>query len=800
MEKKRWLVAVLISSFLFFSGNTVAQPVYKIQGRVIDIYTSEPLKKVSIVIKENKTGGVTDDSGYFTISLRIQKFTIQFSIVGYASITRQVDLSADDKPLLIELEKRASVTLDEVVVNAGAEKSKVKTVDMNITKINPELIKRSPLILGEADIIKALALQPGITTAGEGAGGFNVRGGNADQNLVLIDGAPLFNTSHLLGFFTSVSPDAIQDVTLYKGSMPAQYGGRLSSLLNLKTKSGDPGRMQYVSGISPVSARFFVSGPVVKNKMNFIAGSRVAYPDLVLKQLPDKFGASRAFFYDGIIKGEYVFNPNNKISLTGYRSYDRFKFDTSTSYEWQSNLLSLNFISTLSSRLSLRFNANYSKFISVINNLPEDYKFRLVSSIEQKQAKAVFLYKFNENNKLEAGADYILYNILPGDRKPSSGLSNINPLTIQEEKGREIAAFISDEINFTDKISLQLGLRYTSYDYLGPKNVFHYKPDLPLSRETITDTAGYSNNQSIQHYSGLEPRISLKLGVTDDLTFKVSYNRGQQFLHLVSNVTSISPVDFWKLSDIYIRGQTGSQYAAGVFSSFKNNRYELSVEAYYRTIKNTVDYKDGATLLLNPYIETALLNARGRGYGIEFSLSKNIGRLTGQFNYSYSKSEIQILNKFPAEQVNEGQYYPSNSDRPHNLALITKLKLAGGWSFNCNFVYSSGRPSTYPDGNYAYNNNIVTNYSKRNKDRLPAYHRMDIGFSYVSRRYQEQKRYSIWNFSFYNVYMRQNAYSIYFQRSPTSIYLFQGIPDVLLSYRLSVVGSIIPSISWTYNF
>lgn len=278
--------------------------------------------------------------------------------------------------------------------------------------------------------------------------------------------------------------------------------------------------------------------------------------------------------------------------------------------------------------------------------------------------------------------------------------------------------------------------------------------------------------------------------MTDNLSFKLSYNRGQQFLHLISNTTAISPVDFWKLSDSYIKGQTGDQYAAGVFRNFKNGQYEISIEAYYRTIKNMVDYKDGATLLLNPYIESALLNARGRGYGIEFSLTKSVGKLTGQLNYSFSKSEVQILNEFPSEIVNEGLYYPSNSDRPHNLAVITKLKLGGGWSFNCNFVFSSGRPATYPDGNYSYNGSIITNYSKRNMDRLPAYHRLDAGFSYVSRRYPEQKRYSIWNFSFYNLYMHQNAYSIYFQRSP----------DVLLSYRLSVVGTIIPSVSWTYNF
>ncbi len=790
MIKRTILTPVLYFILLSISINCIAQTSSKLIGKITDRVTKEPIKNASIIIKENKSGSVSNDSGYFSISARITKFTVIISAVGYGNFTTAVDLTQDNHPLVVTLEKKPDETLDEVVVNSTREISRVKSTEMNITRINPELIKRSPLILGEADIIKALTLQPGITTAGEGTGGFNVRGGNTDQNLVLVDGAPLFNTSHLFGFFTSVSPDAIQDVTLYKGSMPAQSGGRLSSLLNMKVKSGSADRMRYTAGISPVSARFFVNGPVINNKLTFTAGLRAAYPNLVLSQLPDKFGDSRASFYDGVIKGEYAFNDDNKISVTVYKSYDKFRFDTATSFDWKSDLISLNSSFSFSSKLSLRVNGNQSKFISGINNLPENYQFKLTSSIEQKQAKASFLYKPDDKNKIEAGADFILYNISPRQRKPSSSSSIINPLTIQKERGREMAGFISDEISLTDKITFNAGVRFTSYDYLGPKAVYRYKANVPLSKETISDTAVYAKNKSIQSYSGFEPRASLKIGLTEDMTFKLSYNRGQQFLHLVSNTTAISPVDFWKLSDNYIKGQKGNQYAAGFFKNFNNIRYELSVEAYYRTINNMIDYKDGATLLLNSYVESALLNARGRGYGAELSLIKNTGKLTGQFNYSYSKTDIQILNAFRAEQVNGGNYYPSNSDRPHNLAIISKLKLGNGWSFNCNFVLSSGRPATYPDGNYSYNGAIVTNYSKRNMDRLPVYHRLDAGFSYVSRRYFEQKRYSILNFSFYNLYAHQNAYSIYFQRNPV----------LLFPYRLSVVGTIIPSISWTYNF
>jgi outer membrane receptor protein involved in Fe transport len=790
MIKRAYRNSFLFFLLLFILNESAAQNTYNFRGRTIDPITQEPIKNASIIIRETKSGTTTDDSGHFRILIGVPKFTVTISSIGYRNFTRTIDTSIRDNFFIVTLEKRADETLDEVIVNTTRETSKVKSVEMNVTKINAELIKRSPLILGEGDIIKALILQPGITTAGEGAGGFNVRGGNTDQNLVLLDGAPLFNTSHLLGFFSSVSADVIEDVTLYKGSMPASYGGRISSLLNMKVKSGASDRMQYATGVSPVSTRLFVNGPIIKNKLSMTAGIRAAYPNLVLARLPEKFGQSSAFFYDGILKASYVFSPDNTLSVTAYKSYDQFKFDSATSYNWKSELVSFNGNFLLLSKLSLQLHGNVSRFTSDINNLADNYQFTLTSSIQQKQLKASFHYKINEKNKVEAGTDYILYNISPGERKPSSSSSIINPLTIQKEQGRQIAFYINDEIKFTEKISLHAGLRYTTYEYLGPKNVYTYKFGLPLSAETVTDTAVYSNNKSIRRFSGVEPRVSLKIDLSNNNAFKLSYNRGQQFLHLVSNTTGISPVDFWKLSDNYIRGQKGDQFSAGFVTSLKSNRYELSVEAYYRTIQNMVDYKDGATLLLNNHIESALLNARGRGYGAELSLSKNTGKFTGQFNYSYAKSQIQIQSNFPAEQVNNGIYYPSNSDRPHNLSVITKLKIGNGWSFNGNFVFTSGRPATYPDGNYSYNGAIVTNYSRRNFDRLPAYHRMDAGFSYVSRRYPEQKKYSILNFSFYNLYAHQNAYSIYFQRNPV----------VLFPYRLSVVGTIIPSISWTYNF
>jgi hypothetical protein len=366
----------------------------------------------------------------------------------------------------------------------------------------------------------------------------------------------------------------------------------------------------------------------------------------------------------------------------------------------------------------------------------------------------------------------------------------MNPLHIQKEQGREMAVFISDEIEFSPVVTLQLGVRYAFYDYLGPKTVYTYEEGVPLSKETIIDSIQYGKNEKIQSYKGLEPRISLKISLKKDLALKFSYNRGQQFLHLISNTTAISPVDFWKLSDPFVKQQIGDQYSAGLFKNFKNNVYEASVEVYYKTTKNIVQYKDGALLLQNPYIETALLNQQGRGYGIEFSVSKNIGKVTGQINYTYSKAEGQVITSFPEEVVNEGEYYPSEIDRPHNLAVIAKIKLGRGWSFSTNFIFSSGRPATYPDGNYVMNGTLCNQLFKKEPGSFTGLSPAGRGFTWISKRFPEQRRYSLWNISFYNIYMHENAYSIFFKREERR----------LNSYRLSVVGGLIPSVTWNFNF
>lgn len=772
---------------LLITVSGYSQVTRTLEGQVVDFDTKEPLKGATIRVREPERTATTNDSGRFTIQIDPGEYVMIISYVGYNTRNFTVALFID-QDLEFGIKKKGDNLLDEVIVNAEFRKNKVKETEMSIVRINPEQLKRIPVAFGEPDILKALALQPGVVTAGEGAGGFYVRGGNADQNLVLLDGAPLFNTSHLLGFYTAVSPDVASDITLYKGTIPAQYGGRLSSLLNIEVKPGNHERTNYSGGISPVSARFFAEGYAIKDKLSFTAGTRVAYPNLLLNLFPKTFKKSRAFFYDGLIKAQYQIGKGHQLALTTYRSEDQFQFDSTTAYEWTSNVASLNYQGDLSLRLQLQVTALYSGFESVLQGLEKNYESELTSTISQKEAKINLTYSLSPAVKLNTGSSAILYDILPSEEKPDSDRSQVIVRSVEKEKAMEWAGYVNADIILNSIFSVQAGVRYVHYQYRGPKQTYTYEAGVPMARETKLDTMQFTSGETIQQYGGAEPRISLKIAVSKITAIKLGYHRGQQFLHLITNTTAISPVDFWKLSDAHLKQQSGDQYAGGVFHNFTG--YDLSIEGYYKSLRNLVEYKNGATLLLNPVIETALIPAEGYSYGGEMSVSKNTGKFTGQFSYSYARSFNRVITPYAIERVNDGAYYPSNYDRPHNLSVITKLKLRGGWSFHTNFVYTSGRPATYPDGNYTINNTVVTNYSQRNLDRLPDYHRLDLSLSCVTRRYENQKRYSIWNFSIYNIYARANTYSVYFRRENSS----------LKAYRLSVIGSMIPSISWNYHF
>ncbi|MBC7920073.1 MAG: TonB-dependent receptor [Ferruginibacter sp.] len=785
---KNGRLLLLVGCVLLWLTGAPSQARGKLEGTVTDYLTGKPITGVSVSIKAIGKGTITDERGRFSFDLPFGDYLLAFSAVGYRTQNTPVRL-VDDANLAIELVEEAK-QLDEVIITGKTLDHNVKEVQMSALQLDMRSIRRIPVVFGEVDIVKALTLQPGVATAGEGAGGFNVRGGRVDQNLVLLDGAPLFNTSHLLGFFTSVNPDVIADVTLYKGGFPAAYGGRLSALLTMNTKTGNEEKVRLSGGVSPISSRFLAEGPLLRTKkLTFLVGGRAAYPNYLIRQFPERFEGSRAAFYDLNAKLTYKINDKNQVSVAGYRSFDRFRFPEDTLYGWRSNVASLRWNRVLAPNLLLTLRALHSDYAFDIEGLQEGYGYRLTSSIRHRELRADLLYT-SGRHRLEAGANAIGYVLSPGERRPAGEASVVNPMILAREYAREMAAYASEEFVVSPVLTVGVGLRYSWFRNVGPRTVYAYQEGVPRDSTTIAGATDYAKGQVTQAYGGWEPRVSLRLGLGENNAVKLSYNRMRQYIHLISNTTAISPVDFWKASDPFVPPQVADQWAVGFFRNYRDHAIETSVEAFYKDITDLVEYQNGATLLMNPTLEADLLRAKGRAYGAELSIQKNKGDLTGQVSYTYSRSLVAVRTTFPEEQVNEGESYPSNYDKPHNLALSAQYALGKGWTFAGNFVYSTGRPATYPDGQYVYNGALVSSYARRNADRIPDTHRLDVSFSRDSRRSKEQQRYSTLVFSLYNLYARKNPYSIYFTRSTTTT----------KSYRLSVLGTVIPSLTLNVYF
>jgi hypothetical protein len=597
-----------------------------------------------------------------------------------------------------------------------------------------------------------------------------------------------------LGFFTNVNPDAVQEAALYKGNIPAAYGGRLSSLLLMQTKAGNSQKLNITGGISTISSRVSLDGPIIKDKLTFLASGRIAYPNLILGLFPKIFNGSRAFFYDANARLDFKLNDKNSLALTGYTSYDDFKFPEDTLYGWQTNNATFQWRSLIKDNLAFSFNAIHSHYQFNTKGLPAQYAFVLSSIVRHQELKGKLSYTTG-NHLIEAGGSTIFYMLDPGSLKPSGTQSNINPFTARKENAIESSAFISDEWTIIPTLTLQAGLRYSIYQSRGPGQMFLYESDVPRSEETIVDTLAFSSSKVIKQFGGWEPRVGLRIGLGANTSIKMSYNRTRQYLHLISNTTAISPVDFWKGSDAYVPPQVADQGAIGVFRNFEGNVYATSLEAYYKNIDNLVEYRNGATLLLNPILESDLLPAKGKAYGVELLVQKVQGKLTGHLGYTYSRSLTAVQTPFAINQVNGGAYYPANFDRPHNGTISTQWKSGRGWTIGTNFVYTTGRPATYPDSKYILANRTIIGYSKRNADRIPDYHRLDVSFSYDTRKEYidtptTDRRYSLWVFSIYNLYARKNPYSIYFINDNSRAQ----------AYRLAVFGMFIPSITWNLYF
>ncbi|QMW04361.1 TonB-dependent receptor [Spirosoma foliorum] len=784
----RGVLAIVL--LLVLKPDLQAQIRFRIYGQVTDGVTNKPLANVSVYDKKQGAGTTTDSTGAFSMQVLPGPYNLTFSAVGYYTRSRFLEIERTNIRMEVALNPDTR-QLDEVNVKGRTPDANVSATQMSVIRLDMKNLRNIPVVFGEVDILKALTLQPGVSTVGEGAGGFNVRGGRTDQNLVLLDGAPLFNTSHLLGLLSNLNADAIQDVTLYKGGIPAAYGGRLSSLLLMNTKAGETDRISVTGGIGLITSRILVQGPIAKNKkLTFLAGGRIAYPSVMLGLFPAPTNKDRAFFYDVNGRLTYRLTNDSQLSATVYRSYDTFKFPQDTLYTTQSTLLTARWSQRLNPQLSFNLTATQSDYRFFLDGLTTANMYRYRSTVRQRDARLDWLYTPKPKHKLEFGGSLTGYSLLPGAIAPTGDNSNINAQTLPNEQARELAGYFSEEWTPFRVLSVQVGVRYAQFTNVGPGVAYQYAEGQPRTRESITDTLHYANGQALAHYSGWEPRLTIRANLTPTSSLKVSYNRTRQFLHLISNTTAISPVDFWKVSDALVPPQVADQFAVGYFRNLGDNMYETSVEVYHKTLENLVEYRNGATLLLNPTLDADLLRAQGRAYGVEVSVQKTRGILTGLISYTYSRTLARVPSTYPSVQINGGEWYPSTFDRPHNLAIATQWKWSRGWTFGTNFVYTSGRPTTYPDGTYRLNGTKVLDYSQRNADRIPDYHRLDVSFTKDGRRTPNQRHYSNWSFSFYNVYAHKNPYSIYFQRANTTT----------KSYQLSVFGTIIPSLSWNFTY
>ncbi|MDA0195014.1 MAG: TonB-dependent receptor plug domain-containing protein [Bacteroidetes bacterium] len=664
---------------------------------------------------------------------------------------------------------------------------------MGKNTLSIESIRKLPSFLGEVDVVKGLISLPGVSTVGEGASGFNVRGGGVDQNLILQDGALIFNPSHVFGFFSAFNPEMVKNATLYKSGIPASYGGRLSSVLDVELKEGNLQEYHVDGGLGLISSKLIVNGPIIKNKMSFIIGGRMSYSDWLLDKAKDiNVKNSSASFRDFNSKITYLPGNKDKISYSNYLSHDSFSFASDTLFEWNTTNHILTWDHIFTDKLFSQTYLVAGRYNYSIRDDEGFNSFVVKSKINYQAFKTNFEYDVNDRYKLHAGGDVNLFQFEPGKQFPIGESSGVESLQLEHEKSVEAGLFIENEYQLHKAISIKAGLRYSMFYNRGPGNDFIYAENAPRNNFNITDTVSYSSGDLIKSYKGLEPRITLNYEINLSTSLKLSYNRTRQYLHLITNTTAVTPTDLWKTSNRYIPPEIGDQYSIGLFKNWLSNSIETSVEVYYKNSDNIVDFKNGSKLLMNRNIDADLITGNGKSYGTEFYLNKKIGRLTGWFSYTYSRTFRKIEGQFSEETINNGSYYPANFDKPHDLSLALNYKISHYFEFGSSFTYNSGRPFTVPLSLYGTSNlTSVSNFSQRNEQRIPDYHRLDLSIKINSREMLRRRlKYDV-TFALYNVYARKNAYTVFFRNN---------IGEPPKAYKLSVLGATFPAIIVNFHF
>lgn len=763
-----------------------------LSGTLKDLETGEPIAGAIVYVDKLKAGVGTNDAGYYSIQLPKGQFLLEYRMVGMKTARRTVVIYSDgilDVNLI-----RGTNQLDEITVSASRANN-VRELQTGIENINMKMLKQIPMGMGEADLLKTSLLLPGVNSAGEASAGFNIRGGNVDQNLILFDGAPIINPSHFFGFFSAFNPDIIQDVVLYKSGIPARYGGRVSSVMDIELKKGSTDKVNVSGGISPFTGKLMIEGPLVKNKSSFVISGRTTYSDWVLGMLEDeRLQNSSAGFND--IQALLTVSPGDKdnFSLSGYLSNDRFDYYKESAMNYSNLSSSLKWDHKFSTRFFLQAAAILSNYEYGLETktTPETANY-MKYRLSQKILRIDFTWYPRAKHKVGFGFDGTYYTLDPGKQTPIGSSSSVTPLILQTEQAVEPSLYISDEFEWTPRLTLSGGLRFTLFTALGPETRFIYKPGVTRSVGNIVDTAYYGNGDILTVYPGAEFRFSSRFIIAPDLSVKAGVQRNYQYLNMISNTISMSPTDIWKLSDVYIKPQRGDQFSFGIYKNFRRKAVETSVETYYKNLNNILDYKGGATLLMNQHLETDILNGRGKAYGVELMLKKQAGVLNGWISYTYSRSFIKVDGKYEGEKVNGGKYFPANFDKPNDLKVVANLRLIRRLSLTSNFVYNTGRPITYPVAFYDADGVTRVFYSERNEYRIPDYYRLDFSATLTGNLKARKLNHSSLVFTVYNVLGRKNPYSIFFKVEDGRVNGYQmsifGQPVFLLTYNFRIRGN-----------
>jgi hypothetical protein len=759
-----------------------------INGNIKDTETGESLVGATIYVQELSRGFITDINGYFTMSIPPGSYTFRFNCMGMQELQYKMEVRSSGE-LDIEMSKRL-YPIDEITVQSS-EYNNVRGLQMGFTQISIKNIKEIPVVLGEKDVLKVVQMLPGVQNAGEGSAGINVRGSAADQNMFFLNTIPVYNTSHLFGFFSAFNPDIIRDFSFYKSNLPAKYGGRLASVIDISSRQGNNKNFTARGGISPITAKVAVEGPIVKEKSSYVLSARSTYSDWILKKMEDPdLRNSNAQFYDLAAGITTKLNDRNLIKIFGYYSNDRFRLASTEQYQYSNAGASMDWWHQVSSTISANTSLAMSQyqFDHQNNSLPlEAYQHDY--QINHYEIKSAFTWVPGYRHKVMFGGNAILYDIDRGKILPWGEESSRKPAPLGEESGIEGSLYISDQVQINERISIYAGLRYSLYAYMGPQIVYEYAPDNPLGPEFIVDTLDFSGGEIISFYSGPEIRASATYLTGTNNSVKFSYNKTRQYLYMLSNTIALSPTDQWKLADFHIRPQSADQLSIGFYQDFNRKFLNFSAEVYYKWADDIVEYKDGANFISSPHIETEVLQGIQKAYGIELLMRKNAGKLSGWLSFTYARSLMKVDGENYWEQINQGKWYPANFDIPVSLNGVMNLRANRRLSFSSNLVYHTGRPITYPVTIFQMDDNRYVSYSGRNEYRIPDYFRIDLSFNLEGNLKSRKFWHSYWMLNIYNLTGRKNAYSVFFKNEDGKI---QG-------YKMSIFSQPIVTLSWNFK-